>query len=68
MDEVVIMFGAGLTPQCPGHRIDNCRLAIAVVAANAHGMNAGKIERGDILPVGHKVPQRKFNRNHLGLF
>ena len=56
MDEVVVMFGAGLAPQCPSHGIDNGRLAVTVIAANAHGMNTGKIERGDILPVGHKVP------------
>ena len=55
MNEVVVPFGAGFTPQCPGHRIDNRGLAVAVIAANTHGMDAGKIERGDVFPVGHEI-------------
>jgi hypothetical protein len=31
-------------------------------------MNAGKIERGDVFPVGHEIFHRKSDRNHMGLF
>jgi len=27
-------------------------------------MDAGKIERGHVFPVGHEVAHRKFDRNH----
>ena len=58
VNQVVIPFGAGFAPQSPGNGIDNCRLAVAVVAANRHQVDAGKIERGDVIPVGHEIFHR----------
>ena len=34
VNQVVIPFGAGFAPQSPGNGINNCRLSVAVVAAN----------------------------------
>jgi len=68
VNQVVVPFGAGFSPQCPGHGIDNRGFAVAVVAANRHQMDAGKIESGDVFPVGHKIHHRKSDRNHMGLF
>jgi hypothetical protein len=57
VDEVVIAFGPGATPQCPGHGVNEGGFATAVVAADAGGMDTGEIERWHIVPVGHEIAQ-----------
>ena len=68
VDKIVIALGAGFPPQCPGHRVDDRRFAVAVIDANAHSVDAGKIERGHVFPVRHEVAHGQLDWNHLGLF
>ena len=65
MDEVVITAGAGFAPQRPGHGVNNRRLAVAVIAGEAGEMDAGKVQRRDIVPVAHEVTQAEFDGYHL---
>ena len=55
MDEFVITPGPGLSPQCPGHGIDQRRLAVAVVPADAGGVNTIEIQGGYVVPVAHEI-------------
>jgi hypothetical protein len=65
VDQVIIAIGPGLTPESPGNGIDQGGLAVPVVAADAGSMNAGEIDRRNIIPVTHKITQGQFNRNHF---
>src|SRR5206468_1827939 len=63
-DHVVQAFGACLAPQRPGNGIEQCRFAVPIVAREAGGREAGKIERWGILAVTHEVMQSQTERDH----
>ena len=69
VNEGVVALGgvSGLAPQRPGHGVDESRLAVAVVAGDAGGVDAVEVERGHVVPVGHEVAQRQLDGNHLRL-
>ena len=65
VDEVVIAGGAGFAPQRPGHRVDDGGLAVAVIAGKAGEVDAGKVQRRDVIPVAHEVAHFQPDGNHL---
>ncbi|MBA7710125.1 hypothetical protein ES703_119056 [subsurface metagenome] len=69
VDEGVVALGGvpGLAPERPGYGVDESRLAVAVVAGDAGGVDAVEVERGHVVPVGHEVAQRQLDGNHLSL-
>ncbi len=67
VDEVVVAGGTGFTPERPGHRVDDSRLAVAVVAGEAGEMDTGEIQRWDVVPVAHEVAHGEFDGYHLDL-
>ena len=54
-DHVVQTFGAGFSPQCPGNGIEQRRFAMAIVAREAGGREAGKIQRWGVFAITHEV-------------
>ncbi|MBT9149826.1 MAG: hypothetical protein DDT28_01263 [Dehalococcoidia bacterium] len=55
VDEVIVAPGPALSPEGPGHGIEQSGFAVAVIAAEASDVDAGKIQRRGVVAVAHEV-------------
>jgi hypothetical protein len=67
VNQVIIVPGTGFAPQCPGYGVENCRFAIAVIAAKAGYAYAFERQRWYIVSVAHEVFERQSDRNHVSV-
>jgi hypothetical protein len=63
VNQVVIILSPALSPQRPGDSVNQSRFTVAVIAADAGGMDAVKMERRR-LPVAHEIVHGELNGNH----
>ena len=64
VDELIVVFRPGLPPERPSYGVDKCRLAVAVITADAGGMYTVEIERRYTVPVAHEVVYCQLYGDH----
>ncbi len=64
VDQIVVSVGARLSPEGPGHGVDDGRLAVAVVAGETGQVDAREIQRRDLVTVTHEVSYTQLERYH----